>query len=148
MYLIKNGKDEKELRASAAAYRKLKFLIGCKNLKAAYFEAFQNIDIDFLISAIECFAKCERSDAEAFVDEAFEEGKINDMFVEIADFMNGMGFFGDLGLSENESLTDYFKNPLNRVDMNETMAQAMNTALNESVSGIVKDQVKEQSRNE
>lgn len=142
MYLIKNGKDEMELRASAGAYRKLKFLIGCNNLKAAYFKALEEVDIDFLISAIECFGKCERAAAEEFVDAAFEEGNVKSMFSEVAEFLNSMGFFGDLGLSENESVIDYFKNPLNRVDVNSTMAQAMSSALNESVSGIVKERVK------
>lgn len=142
MFIIKNGKDEMELRASAGAYRKLKFLIGCNNLKAAYFKALEEVDIDFLISAIECFGKCERAAAEEFVDVAFEEGNVKSMFAEVAEFLNSMGFFGDLGLSENESAINYFKNPLNRVDVNETMAQAMSSALNESVAGIVKERVK------
>ena len=142
MFIIKNGKDEMELRASAGAYRKLKFLIGCNNLKAAYFKALEEVDIDFLISAIECFGKCERAAAEEFVDVAFEEGNVKSMFAEVAEFLNSMGFFGDLGLSENESVIDYFKNPLNRVDTQETMARAMNDALNESVAGIVKERVK------
>ena len=142
MYLIKNGKDEMELRASAGAYRKLKFLIGCNNLKAAYFKALEEVDIDFLISAIECFGKCERAAAEEFVDAAFENGTINSLFTDVAEFLNSMGFFGDLGLPENESVIDYFKNPLNRVDTQETMARAMNDALNESVAGIVKERVK------
>lgn len=146
MFIIKNGKDEMELRASAGAYRKLKFLIGCNNLKAAYFKALEEVDIDFLIYAIECFGKCERAAAEEFVDAAFEDGNVKSMFAEVAEFLNSMGFFGDLGLSENESVIDYFKNPLNRVDTQETMARAMNDALNESVAGIVKEQVRKDNK--
>ena len=142
MFMIDNGNRKIELKASAGAYRKLKFLIGCNNLKAAYFKALEEVDIDFLISAIECFGKCERAAAEEFVDAAFEEGNVNTMFSEVAEFLNSMGFFGDLGLSENESVIDYFKNPLNRVDTQETMARAMSDALNESVAGIVKERVK------
>ena len=146
MFMIDNGNRKIELKASAGAYRKLKFLLGVSNLKAAYFEAFQSVDVDFLLHVVECFGKMENTDAEAFVDEAFETGKINEMFTEVAQFLNGMGFFGDLNLAENESVIDYFKNPLNRVDMNETMARAMRTALDESVTGIVKEQVEKENK--
>ena len=146
MFMIDNGNRKIELKASAGAYRKLKFLLGVSNLKAAYFEAFQSVDVDFLLQVGECFGKMEYADAEAFVDEAFETGKINEMFTEVAQFLNGMGFFGDLNLAENESVIDYFKNPLNRVDMNETMARAMRTALDESVTGIVKEQVEKENK--
>ena len=146
MFMIDNGNRKVELKASAGAYRKLKFLLGVSNLKAAYFEAYQAVDVDFLLHVIECFGKMEYEDAEAFVDEAFETGKIQPMFVEVANFLNGMGFFGDLNLGENETVIDYFKNPLNRVDMNETMATAMKTAQDESVTGVVKEQI-EKERN-
>lgn len=146
MYMIDNGTRKVELKASAGAYRQLKFLLGVSSLKAAYFEAFQNVDVDFMLYVVECFGKMQHADAEAFVDEAFENNRINGMFSEIADFLNGMGFFGDLGLGENESVIEYFKNPLNRVDTNETIAKAMKQALDESVSGIVKDQVEKENR--
>ena len=146
MFMIDNGNRKVELKASAGAYRKLKFLLGVSNLKAAYFEAFQSVDVDFLLHVVECFGKMEYTDAEAFVDEAFETGKIHPMFVEVANFLNGMGFFGDLNLGENETVIDYFKNPLNRVDMNETMANAMKTALDESVTGVVKEQIEKESK--
>lgn len=146
MFMIDNGNRKIELKASAGAYRKLKFLLGVSNLKAAYFEAYQAVDVDFLLHVVECFGKMEYTDAEAFVDEAFETGKIVPMFAEVANFLNGMGFFGDLNLAENESVIDYFKNPLNRVDMNETMAKAMKTALDESVTGIVKEQVEKERK--
>ena len=146
MYYIDNGNRKIELKASAGAYRQLKFLLGCKSLKAAYFEAFQSIDVDFLLHSIECFGKLQYSEAEAFVDEAFETNKISDMFAEMAEFMNGMGFFGDLALDENETVIDYFRNPVNQVDMNETVAKAMKSALDESVTGIVKEQVERDSK--
>ena len=146
MFMIDNGNRKVELKASAGAYRKLKFLLGVSNLKAAYFEAYQAVDVDFLLHVIECFGKMEYEDAEAFVDEAFETGKIQPMFVEVANFLNGMGFFGDLNLGENETVIDYFKNPLNRVDMNETMATAMKTALDESVTGVVKEQIEKERK--
>ena len=146
MFMIDNGNRKVELKASAGAYRKLKFVLGVSNLKAAYFEAFQAVDVDFLLHVIECFGKMEYEDAEAFVDEAFETGKIQPMFVEVANFLNGMGFFGDLNLGENETVIDYFKNPLNRVDMNETMATAMKTALDESMTGVVKEQIEKERK--
>ena len=146
MFMIDNGNRKVELKASAGAYRKLKFLLGVSNLKAAYFEAYQAVDVDFLLHVIECFGKMEYEDAEAFVDEAFETGNIHPMFVEVANFLNCMGFFGDLNLGENETVIDYFKNPLNRVDMNETMATAMKTALDESVTGVVKEQIEKERK--
>lgn len=146
MFMLDNGKRKIELKASAGAYRQLKFLIGCSSLKVAYFEALQSVDVDFLLHAIECFGKMEYADAEAFVDEAFETQKIMPMFEEMANFLNGMGFFGDLNLGENETVIDYFKNPINRVDMNETVAKAMRTALDESVTGIVKERVEKENK--
>ena len=146
MFMIDNGSRKIELKASAGAYRKLKFILGVKSLKAAYFEAFQNVDVDFMLHVVECFGKVGYDEAEAFVDEAFENNRISGMFEEVAEFLNGMGFFGDLGLEENDSVIDYFKNPLNRVDTNETIAKAMNQALNDSVSGIVKEQVEKDNK--
>lgn len=141
MFMLSNGNRPIELKASAAAYRKLKMLIGCNNLKAAFFAAYENVDVDFLVFVIECFGRIEHKDAEAFVDESFETGKMCQMFSDIADFINGMGFFGDLGLAENVSALSYFKNPLNRVNMDETMANAMHSAMNESVAEIVKNEI-------
>ena len=104
------------------------------------------VDVDFLLHMIECFGKMEYEDAEAFVDEAFETGNIHPMFVEVANFLNGMGFFGDLNLGENETVIDFFKNPVNRVDMNETVAKAMRTALDESVTKITKERVEKENK--
>lgn len=145
MYMLNNGNRIIELKASASAYRKLKMVMGCNNLKAAFFAAYENIDIDFLILCIECFGKLTHEAAEEFVDEAFESGALTGMFNEIAEFINGMGFFGDLGLEENVPVVEYFKNPLNRVDMNEAMANAMHSAMNESVTEMVKDQIKKEN---
>lgn len=146
MFMLDNGNRKIELKASAGAYRKLKFLIGSGNLKAAYFDALQSVDVDFLLHAIECFGKVEYADAEAFVDEAFESHKIMPMFEDMANFLNGMGFFGDLNLGENETVIDFFKNPVNRVDMNETVAKAMRTALDESVTKITKERVEKENK--
>jgi len=145
MFMLNNGNREIELKASASAYRKLKFLIGCNNLKAAFFAAYENVDVDFLISVVECFGKTERKEAEEFIDEAFESGRLIPMFTEVADFINGMGFFGDLGLTENVPAIEYFKNPLNKVDMDEAMANAMHSAMNESVTEMVKDQIQKEN---
>lgn len=146
MFMLNNGNRDIELKASAAAYRKLKMVCGCANLKAAFFAAYENVDIEFLIYAIECFGKIDHKTAEEFVDEAFEARKLQAMFSDIADFINGMGFFGDLGLEKNEHAVSYFKNPLNRVDMNEAMANAMHTAMNESVTEMVKDQIQKENK--
>lgn len=146
MFMLNNGNRDIELKASAAAYRKLKLVLGCNNLKAAFFAAFENVDIEFLIYAIECFGKVDHKAAEEFVDEAFEARKLQPMFANMADFINGMGFFGDLGLEENVPAVEYFKNPLNRVDMNEAMANAMHTAMNESVTEMVKDQIQKENK--
>ena len=146
MFMLDNGKRKIELKASAGAYRQLKFLLGSGNLKAAYFDALQSVDVDFLLHAIECFGKVEYADAEAFVDEAFESHKIMPMFEDMANFLNGMGFFGDLNLGENETVIDFFKNPVNRVDMNETVAKAMRTALDESVTKLTKERVEKENK--
>ena len=145
MFMLNNGTRDIELKASASAYRKLKFLAGCNNLKAAFFAAYENVEVDFLISVVECFGKVEHKDAEEFVDEAFESGSIQKMFSDAAEFINGMGFFGDLDLSENVPVIEYFKNPVNRVDMDETLANAMHSAMNDSVTELVKKQIAEEN---
>lgn len=144
MFMLNNGNRDIELKASAGGYRKLKFLCGCNNLKAYFFAAFENVDVDFLIYVVECFGKVEHSEAEAYVDEAFEGGSLQKMFADVAEFINGMGFFGDLGLDGNVPVIEYFKNPVNRVDMDETLANAMHSAMNESVTEIVKNQIAEE----
>ena len=53
MIMIDNGNSKIELRASAGAYRKLKFLLGVSNLKAAFFDAYQSVDVDFLLHVVE-----------------------------------------------------------------------------------------------
>lgn len=145
MFMLNNGNRDIELKASASAYRKLKFLVGCNNLKAAFFAAYENVDVDFLVSAIECFGKIDHKVAEEFVDEAFESGRLQQMFSDTAEFINEMGFFGDLGLEKNDPAIAFFKNPLNRVDMNEAMAAAMHSAVNESMSEIVKKQIEKEN---
>lgn len=146
MFMLNNGNRDIELKASAAAYRKLKLVLGCNNLKVAFFAAYENVDIEFLIYTIECFGKIDHKAAEEFIDESFETGKLVPMFADIAEFINGMGFFGDLGLEGNAPAIEYFKNPLNRVDMDEAMANAMHTAMNESVTEMVKDQIQKEQK--
>lgn len=146
MFMLNNGNRDIELKASAGAYRKLKFLCGCNNLKAHFFAAFENVDVDFLTYVIECFGKIEHNEAEAFVDEAIECGSLQKMFADIADFINGMGFFGDLSLDENVSAIEYFKNPVNRVDVDEALANAMHSAVNEQMTEMVKKQINEEKK--
>lgn len=146
MFMLNNGNRDIELKASAGAYRKLKFLCGCNNLKAHFFAAFENVDVDFLTYVIECFGKVEHNEAEAFVDEAIERGSLQKMFADIADFINGMGFFGDLSLDENVSAIEYFKNPVNRVDVDEALANAMHSAVNEQMTEMVKKQINEEKK--
>lgn len=144
MFMLNNGNRDIELKASAGGYRKLKFLCGCNNLKVHFFSAFENVDVDFLVYTIECFGKIEHNEAEAFVDEALENGNLHKMFADIAEFINGMGFFGDLNLNENVSAIEFFKNPVNRVDVDEALANAMHSAVNEQMTEMVKSQIKEE----
>lgn len=147
MTIIKNGNTEITLKASAGAYRKLKLMQGCLNLKAAFFAAYENIDPDFLIACIEAFGvDVTRDKAEAFVDGLFESGKLLEVFSEVANFLNGMGFFGVLPLKEGESVIDYFGNPLNKVDTSKAIASAMDNALNTEVSRSVRERIAEDKR--
>lgn len=147
MTIIKNGNTEITLKASAGAYRKLKLMQGCLNLKAAFFAAYENVDTDFLIACIEAFGvDVTRDKAEAFVDGLFESGKLLVIFSEVANFLNGMGFFGVLPLKEGESVTDYFGNPLNKVDTSKAIASAMDNALNTEVSRSVRERIAEDKR--
>lgn len=146
MTIITNGTTEITLKACAASYRALKLRLGCNNLKMAFFDAYENIDIDFLIYCIEAFGGVDRANAEAFVDGLLDEGKVQEAFAEMAEFINGMGFFGVLALREGENVIDYFRNPVNKVDTNKTIASTMSETLNSEVSRVVRERIAEENR--
>lgn len=146
MTIINNGTTEITLKACSASYRALKLRLGCNNLKAAFFEAYENVDIDFLIYCIEAFGGVKRDEAEAFVDGLLEKNMVQPIFSEVAEFINGMGFFGVLPLREGESVIDYFKNPVNKVDTSKTIASTMSETLNSEVSRVVRERIAEENR--
>lgn len=146
MTIINNGTTEITLKACAASYRALKLRLECDNLKMAFFDAYENIDIDFLIYCIEAFGGVDRASAEAFVDGLLDEGKVQEAFAEMAEFINGMGFFGVLALREGENVIDYFRNPVNKVDTNKTIASTMSETLNSEVSRVVRERIAEENR--
>lgn len=146
MTIINNGTTEITLKACSASYRALKLRLGCNNLKAAFFEAYENIDLDFLIYCIESFGGVSHAEAEAFVDGVIEVGNIQPCFAEVAGFINGMGFFGALPLKEGESVIDYFKNPVNKVDTNKAIATAVDDTLNSEVNRLVRERIAEDNR--
>lgn len=146
MTIINNGTTEITLKACSASYRALKLRLGCNNLKAAFFDAYENVDLDFLIYCIESFGSVDRAKAEEFVDGLLESNRIQPVFAEVAEFINGMGFFGVLPLKEGENVIDYFKNPVNKVDTSKTIAATMSETLNSEVSRVVRERIAEENR--
>lgn len=154
MYYIKTQNHVVELKAKARFYREFKNAIGCANLKAAFFAAYETLDVDFLAKWIVAFASDRTTTAETaldVIDECFEEGKLlPDLYADCADFLNGMGFFGKLGLSEGESAIDYFEDTTNKINVDEKIAAALDSGMTGIVNKMVAERMetKEQETKE
>lgn len=147
MYIIKAGNKEYTLKARARYYREFKMALGVQNLKAAFFKAFDDVDIDFLAAWIKYF----NEDRNLSIDTAYdiidskmesEEAAIYNLYCDCADFLNGMGFFGkQLEVGENERTIAYFEDKMNRISMDEKMADAVDTGLTNIVNRLVEERL-------
>lgn len=124
-----------EMVAKSRFYRQFKFLLGCQNLKAAFFTAYENVDVDFLAKWIVSFSKDrELSEEAAFdvIDEYIDTGKtLDDLYSDCAEFLNGAGFFGKLPLSEYNSVIEFFGDKMNQFDFNSNVAEALTDGIKE-----------------
>ena len=145
MYSIKTQNHVVELKAKARFYREFKNAIGCANLKAAFFTAYETLDVDFLAHWIVAFASDRDTDVETaydVIDECFEEGKLlPDLYADCADFLNGMGFFGKLALSEGESAIAYFEDKTNKIDVDGKIAAALDNGMTGLVDRMVAERM-------
>lgn len=150
MYIIKTANHSVELIAKARYYREFKNSLGCNNLKQAFFSAFEDLDVDFLVEMIIAFAKdrtLNEKDALDILDECLEEGKeLYDLYAEASEFLNGMGFFGKLELSEGESVISYFEDRTNKLNMDEKIATALDQAMDEVVNQMVAERLSNQMK--
>lgn len=146
MYAIQLKDKSIELKAKARYYREFKLALGCTNLRARFFEAFENVDVDFLVKWIMYFA----SDRTISEDKAYdildeyleiEDNTIESLYADAAEFLNGMGFFGRLGLSEGESTIDYFKDKTNKVSLDEKLATALDSGVTEVINRMVAERM-------
>lgn len=146
MYSIKTASHEVELKAKSRFYLEFKLALGCPNLKQAFFVAFENVDVEFLAKWIKAFAvdrKLTLDDAYDIIDEYIEDGEhtLYELFSDCADFINGMGFFGKLELSDGESVIAFFENRTNMIDMNGKISSAIDSGIDELVSRELAEQL-------
>lgn len=149
MYELNTGNNTIELKARAASYRRLKLIIGADNLKTAFMNAYSNMDIEFLGKVIEIFCADEAKlrelgGADGVIDECIDNGvSFEKVYADVAAFLNGMGFFGDLNLAKKETAIDWFKNPMNGINLDEKLAKALNNGLDEVVKTMVQERFKD-----
>lgn len=146
MYAIQLKDKNVELKAKARFYREFKLALGCSNLRARFFEAFEDVDVDFLAKWIVYFSvdrSITEEDAYDILDEYLEmEGhSIERLFTDCAEFLNGMGFFGKLELSEGDYTIDYFRDRTNKVSLDEKLATALDTGVTEVVNKMVAERM-------
>lgn len=149
MYAIQLKDKSIELKAKARYYREFKLMLGCTNLKARFFDALENVDVDFLVKWIMAFATdrtITEDKAYDILDEYLEiEGNsIESLYADAAEFLNGMGFFGRLALSEGASIIDYFSDKTNKVSLDEKLATALDTGVTAIVDQMVRERMAEE----
>ncbi len=151
MYQIKTEKHIYNLKAKARYYREFKMALGVSNLKAAFFKAFDDVDIDFLANWIKWFNEdrdMKIDTAYDVIDEYLEDDETHtlyDLYADAAEFMNGMGFFGKrLEVGAKERTIAFFEDKTNRVNMDEKMADALDTGLTNIVNKLVEERLMEE----
>lgn len=153
MFQFKTDKTTVTLKAKARYYREFKLFIGASNLKVAFFKAFDDMDVDFLAAWIKCFNEDRNltlDGAYDIIDERMEseDEALYKMYSECADFLNGMGFFGKrLEVPENEPTIAYFEDKMNRISMDEKMANAIDNGMTDIVNRMVAERLEAEREN-
>ena len=154
MYQIITKKQTYTLDAKARYYREFKMALGVQNLKAAFFTAFENVDVDFLAGWIKWFNKDRQLTQEQALDiiddyletESDEQHTLYGLYTDCADFLNGMGFFGKrLEVPDGEPTIAYFEDKMNKISMDEKMANAVDSGLSSVVNQMVEDELRKKA---
>lgn len=144
MYQIETKEKTYALKARARYYREFKVYLGVQNLRNAFFVAYENVDVDFLAAWIKWFNEDRNLSIDAcydILDAAMDNGKdLETLFAECADFLNGMGFFGKLAF-EGESAIAYFSEPMNKLNMDHKMADALDNGMTNVVNRLVEERL-------
>jgi hypothetical protein len=152
MLILKTSNRTIELKAKARFYREFKAALGCANLKQAFFSAYENVDVDFLVKFLYSFAvdrPISEDVALDFLDDYLAENHtINELYAECAEFLNGMGFFGKLDLSEGESAIAYFDDKTNKLNMDDKLVNALDNGISDVVNRMVRDRLAEEAKKE
>ena len=132
---------EFELKATSKAYCDLKQKIGAPNLKIAFLTAYEELNLDFFAEVVMAFANPKPKNKDAVYkefDRLFDEGTyMEDIYSTLVDFAFGMGFFGRVDLGE-QTIQDYMREPLNKMDFNAAMVTALNQMAAEQAKRVVR----------
>lgn len=146
MYAIQLKDKSIELKAKARYYREFKMALGCSNLRARFFDAFEEVDVDFLVKWIMSFAS-DRSITEDKAYDILDEyleidgNSIESLYSDCAEFLNGMGFFGKLELPDGGSTIDYFRDKTNKVSLDDKLATALDTGVTDVINRMVAERM-------
>lgn len=151
MYQIETKEKTYNLKARARYYREFKVALGVQNLRNAFFIAYENVDVDFLAAWIKWFNEDRNLSLDTcydILDEAFDNGKdLESLFADCADFLNGMGFFGKLAF-DGKSAIAYFSDPMNKLNMDHKMADALDSGLTNIVNQMVEERLRQEKADE
>ena len=132
---------EFELKATSKAYCDLKQKIGAPNLKIAFLTAYEELNLDFFAEVVMAFANPKPKNKDAVFhefDKLMGEGFLmDDIYTTLVDFVFGMGFFGRVDLGE-QTIQDYMREPLNKMDFNAAMVTALNQMAAEQAKRVVR----------
>ena len=132
---------EFELKATSKAYCDLKQKIGAPNLKIAFLTAYEELNLDFFAEVVMAFANPKPKNKDAVFrefDKLMGEGFLmDDIYTTLVDFAFGMGFFGRVDLGE-QTIQDYMREPLNKMDFNAAMVTALNQMAAEQAKRVVR----------
>ena len=71
-------------------------------------------------------------------DKLMEQGTyMEDIYTELVNFAYGMGFFGRVDL-KGQSIQDYMREPLNKLDMSAAMTEAITAAAADVAKSVVR----------
>lgn len=152
MYILNTGTNEIELKAKASSYRAMKQKLGVDSLRGAFMKAYTAMDMEFLGELIKCFAADKEQlvklgGADGVLDECLDNGiKFEQLFSDLANFLNGMGFFGDLKLPKKAEAIEWFRDPMNGIDLDAKLASALDSGLDSAIAKMVSEKVLGESK--
>lgn len=148
MFTINTGVREIQLVAKAKNYCDLKQQLGCKNLKYALMKAYDEVDISILVKVIKAFAEPRLTNdaaAEQIIDECLANGILfEDIFTHVVNFVYDMGFMGAVDLKDGETIQEYIREPLNKLDFDSKVMKVIDSQIETAATEMISEAARKQ----